>query len=217
MEAGLAPLTPSSTYHAAAPPPPGCTWHARSAAAPQRRAVGRTGGGRSVSPPPPDYLNRLSDWLFTAARLRRNAQVGVMDIPWARQTLFSGVERTQRPRRRHGALAASTDHQDGHRGQTHQPEEQAPSLAAHGAEPRRPLGSREREPGAVGGERCRQAQRCASPYNQHCWSRPPTARRSGLGSLVMSDRGMVQVKSKVPGADAAAVHRHQRIAGGVYF
>ncbi|HQZ70031.1 MAG TPA: cob(I)yrinic acid a,c-diamide adenosyltransferase [Anaerolineae bacterium] len=83
MEAGLAPLTsfilPGGSTAAA--------WlHlARTVCRrAERRAVEAQAAGERLTPAALIYLNRLSDWLFTAARLA-NAQAGVMDIPWARQ------------------------------------------------------------------------------------------------------------------------------------
>ncbi len=50
----------------------------------ERRAVEAQAAGEMLTPAALIYLNRLSDWLFTAARLA-NAQAGVADVPWARQ------------------------------------------------------------------------------------------------------------------------------------
>lgn len=51
----------------------------------ERRAVEAQAAGEMLTPAALIYLNRLSDWLFTAARLA-NAQAGVADVPWARQS-----------------------------------------------------------------------------------------------------------------------------------
>jgi cob(I)alamin adenosyltransferase len=47
----------------------------------ERRVVGARSAGEDVSDAVAVYLNRLSDWLFVAARLA-NARAGVPDVPW---------------------------------------------------------------------------------------------------------------------------------------
>lgn len=47
----------------------------------ERRVVGARAAGEDVSDAVAVYLNRLSDWLFVAARLA-NARAGVPDLPW---------------------------------------------------------------------------------------------------------------------------------------
>lgn len=50
----------------------------------ERRAVEAQAAGEDLTPAALVYLNRLGDWLFTAARLA-NAQAGVADLPWTRE------------------------------------------------------------------------------------------------------------------------------------
>ena len=83
MEAGLAPLTtfilPGGSQ--------GAIWlHlARTVCRrAERRAVEAQAAGEGLNPAALVYLNRLSDWLFTAARLA-NAQAGVGDVAWRRE------------------------------------------------------------------------------------------------------------------------------------
>ena len=49
----------------------------------ERRVVALGAAGVEVTPAVPVFLNRLSDWLFTAARLA-NARAGIPDTPWTR-------------------------------------------------------------------------------------------------------------------------------------
>lgn len=50
----------------------------------ERRAVEAQTAGEALSPAALVYLNRLSDWLFVAARLA-NARLGLADSPWVRR------------------------------------------------------------------------------------------------------------------------------------
>jgi cob(I)alamin adenosyltransferase len=50
----------------------------------ERRVVGARDAGEDLSEAVSVYLNRLSDWLFVAARLA-NARAGVPDLPWVAQ------------------------------------------------------------------------------------------------------------------------------------
>ena len=47
----------------------------------ERRAVEAVDAGEAISPAAIAYVNRLGDWLFTAARLA-NARAGRPDLPW---------------------------------------------------------------------------------------------------------------------------------------
>jgi cob(I)alamin adenosyltransferase len=48
----------------------------------ERRVLLARSAGEDVGEPIAVYLNRLSDWLFVAARLA-NARAGVADLPWS--------------------------------------------------------------------------------------------------------------------------------------
>jgi cob(I)alamin adenosyltransferase len=51
----------------------------------ERRVVAARAAGEDVSDAVAVYLNRLSDWLFVAARLA-NARAGVPDVPWVAES-----------------------------------------------------------------------------------------------------------------------------------
>lgn len=80
MEAGLAPLT---TFILPGGGPAAAWLHlARTVCRrAERRAVEAQSTGEDLNPAALVYLNRLSDWLFTAARLA-NARTGMADTPW---------------------------------------------------------------------------------------------------------------------------------------